>query len=95
MGSEAGQLPANRPGRQEFLRVTASFSTQAPWPSCPRCRAVLQRGFKMPIYISALSGEACRNSAKLLAMRCTSAVSDIIRITLTRNVVQRDCSLSP
>lgn len=95
MGSEVGQLPTNRPGRKEFCRVTASFGTQAPPPSCPRCRAVLQRGFKMPIYISALSGEACRNSAKLLAMRCTSAVSDIIRITLTRSVVQRDCFLSP
>ena len=95
MGSEVGQFPTNRPGRKEFRRVTASFGTQAPWPSCLRCRAVLQRGFKMPIYISALSGEVGRKSAKLLATRCTSAVSDVIRITLTRNVVQRHGFLSP
>jgi len=56
---------------------------------------VMQREFKKPVYISALLGEVCRNSAKLLAMHCTSAASDIIRITLAGNMAQRHCFLSP
>lgn len=42
--------------------------------------AVLQREIKMSIYISALPGEVCRNNARLLAMQCTSAAPEIIRI---------------
>lgn len=34
----------------------------------------------MPIYISALPGDVCRNSATFLATHCTSAAPDIIRI---------------
>lgn len=36
----------------------------------------------MPIYISAQPGEARRSRARLLAMHCTSAAPDIIRIIL-------------
>lgn len=80
MGRQPASLPTGQAGRTEFHGVTELCCTQAFWPNCPQPIAVLQREFKMPIYISALPGEVCRNTARLLAMQCTSAAPDIIRI---------------
>lgn len=82
MGRQPASLPTGQAGRTEFHGVTEVCCTQASWPKCPQCMAVLQREFKMPVYISALPGEVCRNSARLLAMQGTSAAPGIIRISL-------------
>lgn len=80
MGRQPDSFPTGQAGRTEFHGVTELCCTQTSWPNCPQCTAVLQREFKMSIYISAQPGEVCRNSARLLAMHCTSAAPDIIRI---------------
>lgn len=80
MGRQPASFPTGQAGRTEFHGVTELCCTQASWPNCPQCTVVLQREFKMSIYISAQPGEVCRNSARLLAMHCTSAAPDIIRI---------------
>lgn len=95
MDGEVGCFPSNRPGRMDRVlwgnRVMPHLSILT---KLSRCMGVLQWEFKMPIYISALP-EVCRNSARLLAVHCTSAVSDIIRITLAEALLLKPLKEKP
>lgn len=89
-GRQAGSLLVGQEGGQ-FCMVTASFGPSTSWP---RCTATLQREFKMPTHLCCVEKYAGTVPSSLL---CTapSAVSDIIRITLAGNMVQRCYFLSP